>query len=49
MSKIIYEVHWDGELVTYKQRFDNISEARMAMALHNSRNARIIIFLDEDS
>jgi hypothetical protein len=49
MSKLRYEVHWDGELVTYKQGFDTISEARMALALHNSRNARIIVYLDEDS
>ena len=44
-KKIKYEVWWDGELTTYKQEFDTIVEARMALALHNSRNARMKVSL----
>ena len=48
MSKFIYEVHWDGELTTYKQNFETIEEARIALALHNRRNARLIVTKKED-
>ena len=48
MKKIKYEVWWDGELTTYKQEFDSIEEARMALALHNSRNARMKVSLISD-
>ena len=48
MSKLRYEVRWDGELTTYKQTFETIEEARIALALHNRRNARIIVIQKED-
>lgn len=44
-NKFKYEVWWDGDLTTYKQEFDSIEEARMALALHNSRNARMKVSL----
>lgn len=47
-KKVKYEVLWDGELITYKQEFDSIVEARMALALHNSRNARMRVSLISD-
>ena len=36
-----YEVEWDGDLshVRYAQDFETIEEARIALALHNKRNA----------
>lgn len=39
MRKLTYEVSWDGKLTTYKQDFETIDEARIALALHNKRNA----------
>lgn len=47
-KKVKYEVWWDGDLTTYKQEFDSIVEARMALALHNSRNARMKVSLISD-
>jgi hypothetical protein len=42
MSNLNFTVEWDGPNgMTYKQDFETIAEARMAMALHKSRNARI--------
>ena len=40
-----YEVEWDGDLshVRYAQDFETIEEARIALALHNSRNAVLTV------
>lgn len=48
MSKLIYTVEWEGELTSYKQDFDNIDDARIALALHNQRNAVLKIKRDEN-
>lgn len=45
MKKLKYEVWWDGKLTTYKQEFETIEEARIALALHNNKNARMIVSL----
>lgn len=45
MKKLKYEVRWDGKLTTYKQEFETIEEARIALALHNNENARMIVSL----
>jgi len=39
--KYKYEVEWDSDMsyVRYTQDFENIEEARIALALHNKRNA----------
>lgn len=39
--KYIYEVEWDGDMsyVRYTQDFETIEDARIALALHNKRNA----------
>ena len=39
----MYTVEWEGELTNYKQDFETIEEARIALALHHPRNARLII------
>jgi len=41
MKKIKYEVCWDGELTNYRQEFESLEEARIALALHHNRNARM--------
>lgn len=43
MSKFNYRVEWDGEITNYKQDFENIEEARIALALHHRKNARLLI------
>ena len=41
MTKWKYEVWWDGDLTTYKQEFESLEEARIALAMHHSRNSRM--------
>lgn len=41
MSKFTYTVEWEGELTNYKQDFETIEEARIALALHSNRNAHL--------
>ncbi len=48
MSKFIYTVEWEGELTNYKQDFETIEEARIALALHHKRNARLLINKKEE-
>ena len=40
-----YEVEWDGDLthIRYAQDFETIEEARIALALHNKRNAVLTV------
>ncbi len=48
MSKYKYTVEWDGDVANYKQDFETIEEARMAMLFHRNRNAVIkVIKIDE--
>jgi len=48
MSKYKYTVKWDGELTNYKQDFETLEEARIAMIMHRNRNAVIhVIKIDE--
>ena len=48
MNRLIYTVEWDGELTSYKQDFDNIDDARIALALHRQRNAVLKIGFNEN-
>jgi hypothetical protein len=43
MIKLRYTVEWEGDMTNYKQDFETIDEARIALAIHNSRNARLLI------
>jgi hypothetical protein len=48
MIKYKYTVEWDGELTNYKQDFETLEEARIAMIMHRNRNAVIhVIKIDE--
>jgi len=48
MSKYKYTVEWEGDVINYKQDFDSLEEARMAMIMHHRRNAVIhVIKIDE--
>ena len=47
MSKLIYTVEWDGDGITYKQDFDTIEDARIALAVHHRRNSRLLIKKEE--
>lgn len=48
MSKLRYTVEWEGELTNYKQDFETIEEARIALALHHPRNSRLLINKKEE-
>lgn len=48
MSKFIYTVEWDGDITNYKQDFETIEEARIALALHSKRNAHLLIKRKEE-
>lgn len=48
MSKFIYTVEWDGDITKYKQDFETIEEARIALALHSKRNAHLLIKTKEE-
>ena len=41
--KLRYTVEWEGDMTNYKQDFETIDEARIALAIHNKRNARLLI------
>ena len=41
MSKLTYTVEWGGDVANYKQDFETLEEARMAMIMHHKRNAVI--------
>ena len=43
MIKLRYTVEWEGDMTNYKQDFETIDEARIALAIHNKRNARLLI------
>lgn len=47
MSKLIYTVEWEGDDTTYKQDFETIEDARIALAVHHRRNARLKIKREE--
>jgi hypothetical protein len=48
MSKYKYTVEWEGELTNYKQDFETIEEARIAMIMHRNRNAVIHVIKIDD-
>lgn len=49
MSKLKYTVEWEGDVTNYKQDFESLEEARMAMIMHHKRNAVIKVgILKED-
>jgi hypothetical protein len=48
MSKYKYTVEWEGDLANYKQDFDSLEEARMAMIMHHKRNAVIYVIKIDD-
>ncbi len=48
MSKIRYTVEWEGYVANYKQDFETIEEARMAMIMHHKRNAVIRVIKIDD-
>jgi len=43
--KYVYEVQWDSDIsyVRYTQDFETIEDARIALALHNRRNAVLTV------
>lgn len=47
MSKLIYTVEWEGDEMTYKQDFETIEDARIALAVHHRRNAHLKIKREE--
>jgi hypothetical protein len=48
-KKFKYTVEWDGDITNYKQDFETIQDARIALVMHRSRNAVMkIIILKED-
>lgn len=47
MSKLIYTVEWDGDGITYKQDFETIEDARIALAVHHKKNSSLIIKREE--
>jgi hypothetical protein len=49
MRKLTYSVEWEGDITNYKQDFETIQDARIALVMHRSRNAVMkIIILKED-
>ena len=48
MSKFKYTVEWEGDVINYKQDFDSLEEARMAMIMHHRRNAVIHVIKIDD-
>ena len=48
MSKYKYTVEWEGDVANYKQDFDSIEEARIAMIMHHKRNAVINVIKIDD-
>ena len=48
MSKYKYTVEWDGDVANYKQDFETLEEARIAMIMHHKRNAVIHVIKIDD-
>ena len=48
MSKLMYTVEWEGDVANYKQDFETIEEARIAMIMHHKRNAVIHVIKIDD-
>lgn len=48
MIKYKYTVEWEGDVANYKQDFDSLEEARMAMIMHHRRNAVIHVIKIDD-
>jgi hypothetical protein len=48
MSKYKYTVEWEGDVANYKQDFETLEEARIAMIMHHKRNAVIRIIKIDD-
>ncbi len=48
MSKYKYTVEWEGDVANYKQDFDSLEEARIAMLFHRNRNAVIHVIKIDD-
>jgi hypothetical protein len=48
MIKYKYTVEWEGDVINYKQDFDSLEEARMAMIMHHKRNAVIHVIKIDD-
>jgi len=48
MIKYKYTVEWEGELTNYKQDFETLEEARIAMIMHRKRNAVIHVIKIDD-
>jgi len=48
MSKLMYTVEWEGDVANYKQDFETIEEARIAMIMHHKRNAVIRVIKIDD-
>jgi len=48
MSKYKYTVEWEGDVTNYKQDFDTLEEARIAMIMHRKRNAVIRVIKIDD-
>lgn len=48
MIKYKYTVEWEGDVINYKQDFDSLEEARMAMIMHHRRNAVIHVIKIDD-
>jgi len=46
-DKMRYEVSWDGKLTRYRQEFESLEEARMALVFHQNKNAVIHITLKD--
>ena len=43
MDKFRYIVQWDGDGISYKQDFDTIKDARIALNAHRKKNSRLLI------
>ena len=36
-----YEVSWDGKLSRYRQEYDTLEDARLAMLIHKNKNSEM--------
>lgn len=41
--KYIYQVTWDGDITNYKQDFETMEDARLALAAHSKRNSVLTV------
>lgn len=53
MKRFKYEVSWDsditneyGKILRYNQEFETLEDARLALALHNSRNSELKVTIE---